>query len=94
LSIEYGVHDTFNVIDLSPFVGTNEEDDALDLRTNPFPEGGGMMEEGQAPLQLKAHHLFILGQSLGSWLESLKRIGTLLLMAERPVSTCSKMPNS
>jgi len=25
---------------LSPFVGTNEEDEALDLRTNPFQEGG------------------------------------------------------
>ena len=36
---EYGVHDTFNVIDLSPFVGTNDEDE-LDLRTNPFQGGG------------------------------------------------------
>ena len=36
LPAEYGVHDTFNVIDLFPFVGTNEENDALDLRTNPF----------------------------------------------------------
>jgi len=25
---------------LSPFVGTNEENDALDLRTNPFQGGG------------------------------------------------------
>jgi len=40
LLAKYGVHDTFNVIDLSPFVGTNEEDDALDLRTNPFQGGG------------------------------------------------------
>ena len=50
------------------------------------------MEEGQASLQLKANHHVILGQSLGPWLESLKRIGTLLLMAERLISTCSKMP--
>jgi len=48
LPIEYGVHDTFNVIDLSPFVGTNEDEDDLDLRTNPF-QGEGMMEEGQTP---------------------------------------------
>ena len=33
LPLEYGVHDTFNVIHLSPFVGTNDEDE-LDLRTN------------------------------------------------------------
>jgi len=46
LPAEYGVHDTFNVIDLSPFVGTNEEDEALDLRTNPF-QGGG--DDGRGP---------------------------------------------
>jgi len=39
LPIEYGVHDTFNVIDLSPFVGSNEDEDDLDLRTNPFQGG-------------------------------------------------------
>ena len=39
---EYGVHHTFNVVDLMPFVGSNEEEEveALDLRTNPFQEGG------------------------------------------------------
>ena len=31
---------------MSPFVGTNEEDEALDLRTNPFQEGG---DDGRAP---------------------------------------------
>jgi len=31
---------------LSPFVGTNEEDKALDLRTNPFQEGG---DDGRGP---------------------------------------------
>jgi len=46
LPAEYGVHDTFNVIDLSPFVGTNEENEALDLRTNPF-QGGG--DDGRGP---------------------------------------------
>ena len=44
LPIEYGVHDTFNVIDLTPFVSTNEDD--LDLRTNPF-QGGG--DDGRGP---------------------------------------------
>ena len=44
LPIEYAVHDTFNVIDLTPFVGTNEND--LDLRTNPF-QGGG--DDGRGP---------------------------------------------
>ena len=46
LPIEYGVHDTFNVIDLSPFVATNEEEDDLDLRTNHF-QGGG--DDGRGP---------------------------------------------
>jgi len=46
LPAEYGVHDTFNVINLSPFVGTNEEEKALDLRTNPFQEGG---DDGRGP---------------------------------------------
>jgi len=46
LPIEYGVHDTFNVIDLSPFVGTNEDEDDLDLRTNPF-QGGE--DDGRGP---------------------------------------------
>jgi len=31
---------------LSPFVGTNEEDEALDLMTNPFQEGG---DDGRGP---------------------------------------------
>jgi len=46
LPAEYEVHDTFNVIDLSPFVGNNEEEEALDLRTNPFQEGG---DDGRGP---------------------------------------------
>ena len=46
LPIEYGVHDTFNVIDLSPFVGTNEDEDDLDSRINPF-QGGG--DDGRGP---------------------------------------------
>jgi len=46
LPLEYGVYDTFNVIDLSPFVGTNEDEDELDLRTNPF-QGGG--DDGRGP---------------------------------------------
>ena len=31
---------------MSPFVGTNEKNDALDLRTNPF-QGGG--DDGRGP---------------------------------------------
>ena len=50
LPLEYGVHDTFNLIDLSPFVGTND-DDELDLRTNPF-QGGG--DDGGGPST--SHH--------------------------------------
>ena len=46
LPLEYGVQDTFNVIDLSPFVGTNEDEDDMDLRTNPF-QGGG--DDGRGP---------------------------------------------
>jgi len=44
--VKYGVHDTFNVIDLTPFVGNNEEEEALDLRTNPFQEGD---DDGRGP---------------------------------------------
>ena len=50
-----------------------------------------LMEEGQAPTQRRAKHQDILGQLQGPWLRGLKRIGTLLLMAERLTSTCSKM---
>ena len=46
LPLEYGVHDTFNVIDLSPFVGTNDDEFELDLRTNHF-QGGG--DDGGGP---------------------------------------------
>ena len=38
---EYGVHTTFNVMDLTPFAGSaDEEAEACDLRTNPLQEGG------------------------------------------------------
>jgi len=48
LSDDYGVHTTFNVTHLIPFVGSiDDEANNSDLRTNPFQEGG-MMEEGQA----------------------------------------------
>jgi len=37
---EYGVHYTFNVIDLTPFAGsTNDDAETFDLRTNPLQEG-------------------------------------------------------
>jgi len=38
---EYGVHVTFNVIDLTPFAGsTDDEAKTFDLRVNPLQEGG------------------------------------------------------
>jgi len=38
---EYGVHTTFDVMDLTPFVGSEDEEaEELDLMTNPFQEGG------------------------------------------------------
>ena len=38
---EYGVHITFDVMDLTPFLGSEDEEvEALDLRTNPFQAGG------------------------------------------------------
>jgi len=38
---EYGVHTTFNVMDLTPFAGSEDEEvEACDLRTNPLQEGG------------------------------------------------------
>jgi len=54
LPIEYGVHDTFNVIDLSLFVGTNEEEDDLDLRINPF-QGGGKDGRGSSTTSKEGH---------------------------------------
>jgi len=38
---DYGVHTTFNVIDLIPFVGSNDDEvDDSDIRTDPLQEGG------------------------------------------------------
>jgi len=38
---EFGVHITFNVSDLHPFVGgSNDEAESADLRINPLQEGG------------------------------------------------------
>jgi len=38
---DYGVHTTFNVIDLIPFVGSNDDEvDNSDLRTDPLQDGG------------------------------------------------------
>ena len=75
---------------LKPMLGRNVQVYIDDMVVTSQQKG---MEEGQASLQLKANHHVILGQSLGTWLESLKRIGTLLLMAERPTSTCYKKPS-
>nr|KYP33691.1 Retrotransposable element Tf2 [Cajanus cajan] len=47
LPSEYGVSSSFNVSDLSHFIGlTTHEEDALDLRTNPLQEGG---DDGGGP---------------------------------------------
>jgi len=41
LSEKYGVRVTFNAIDLTPFVGsTDNEVETIDLRTNHLQEGG------------------------------------------------------
>jgi len=41
VSAKYGVHPTFNIIDLVPFTGTvAHEDDNQDLRANPLQGGG------------------------------------------------------
>lgn len=37
---EYGVHTSFNISNLTSFVGEDEENEPLDLRTNPSPRGG------------------------------------------------------
>jgi len=38
---EYGVHATFNVIDLTHFAGSiDDEAETFDLRINPLSEGG------------------------------------------------------
>jgi len=48
---DYGVHTTFNVIDLIPFVGSNDDEvDDSDLRTDPLQEGGDD-EEGSSKVQ-------------------------------------------
>jgi len=40
LPIDYGVHSTFNVFHLIPFVGYVDDNEHQDLRTNPFQDGG------------------------------------------------------
>jgi len=45
---EYEVHTTFNVMDLTPFAGSEDgEAETCDLRTNPLQERGDA-QEGQA----------------------------------------------
>jgi len=84
--VEYGVHDTFNVIDLTPFVGNNEEEEALDLRTNPFQERG---DDGRGPSTSPnaSPPKSIFGPTTRAMA---KKIGMLLLMAGKPSYTCSK----
>ena len=91
LPVEHGVHDTFNVIDLTSFVGNNEEDEeeALDLRTNHFQE---REDDGRGPSKahIKAHQRVDFGQPLVPWPRGSKKTGMLLLMAKKPSYTCSK----
>ena len=49
IPFEYGVHSTFNISDLIPFVGSMD-DEHQDLRTNPF-QGGGDDESDPSPFQ-------------------------------------------
>nr|KYP72419.1 Transposon Ty3-G Gag-Pol polyprotein [Cajanus cajan] len=48
LSSDYGVSSSFNVCDLTPFVGTNDMDEDDDLRSNPSQEGG---DDGEPSLK-------------------------------------------
>ena len=62
---EYGVHPTFNITDLVPFIGIfDEEGDHQDLRANPLQGGGDdVTQQAQAQVhqQAQAH---IKAQSL------------------------------
>jgi len=40
LPADYGVHSTFNIYDLIPFIGSMDVDEHQELRTNPFQGGG------------------------------------------------------
>ena len=51
-----------------------------------------MMEEAQG--QVQAQQREDLGLSLKSWSRRIKKIGILLLMAEKPSCTCLKCHNS
>jgi len=54
---EYGVHTTFNFMDLTPFAGSEDEEvEACDLRTNPFKREG-MMEKAQAQALVQTQQL-------------------------------------
>ena len=56
----------------------------------------GLLEEAQAQAQIQVQastqvqHIEDLGQLQELWLEEFKRTGTLLLMAEKRSSICSK----
>jgi len=62
---EYGVYATFNVIDLTPFTcSTNDEVETIDLRTDPLQEGE---DDGRAPNK---------GQNTRSLARKCKKSGT------------------
>jgi len=55
----YGVHTTFNVIDLIPFVASNEDEvDEPNLRSDPLQEGGddgGGLRQGPVTIAMFKH---------------------------------------
>jgi len=80
---EYGVHTTFNVMDLTPFASSEDEKaEACDLRTNPLKEGG---DDGRGPSSDPSS-----GPTTRSMARGFKKIRTLLLMAEKLFFICSK----
>jgi len=84
LSEEYGVHTTFNVMDLTPFAGSEEQEaETCDLRTNSLQEGG---DDGRRPSSGPTS-----GSTTSSMTRKIQKIETLLLMAEKHSYTCSKM---
>jgi len=87
------------------FVGPNQEDNSrlkkcvnIFKKTSNSSKHKQLLEEAQAQAQAQiqveasaqAQHIEDLGQLQELWLEEFKRIGTLLLMAGKGSSICSK----
>ena len=82
------------------FVGPNQEDNSrlkkcanIFKKTSNSSKHKQLLEEAQAQIQVQAsaqaQHIEDPGQLQELWIEEFKRIGTLLLMAEKRSSICS-----